>query len=158
MNPLPYKHFFTIVNGKFVWEDKNMLDLQRKLLEGKRGYAIIEEEVDKASSNQLAYYFGGIIRRECMNSNTFSGMGEMDIHNHLLLEVMGTVRSIILKNGETKLVNSVPDFNKIKDNKKKMTEYLEKLIPHLAIEYDIHVKPASMYKYNKFYIKTKIIE
>ena len=72
MRELAYKHYFTVVGNKFLWEDQEMFRLKKKMLNGKKGYAIIEEEVDKASSNQLAYYFGGIIRKECMNSNTFA--------------------------------------------------------------------------------------
>lgn len=129
----------------------------KKQLNGKRGYAIIEEEVDKASSNQFAYYFGGIIRHECMSSNVFAGMTEKEIHNHLLFEVLGDVRNVLIPDGTTKVMNCIPDFDDIKDSKKKMTDYLEKLIPHLQLEYGIHVKPADQYKYNKYYIKSKTI-
>jgi hypothetical protein len=158
MRPLSYKHYFTVIDEKFVWDDLEMFRLIKKTLDGKRGYAIIEEEVDKASSNQFAYYFGGIIRRECMSSNVFAGMSEKEIHNHLLFEVLGSVRNIAMGDGTTKVMNCIPDFDQIKDSKKQMTEYLEKLIPHLATEYNINVKPASMYKYNKYYIKTETIK
>jgi hypothetical protein len=157
MRELAYKHYFTVVGNKFLWEDQEMFRLKKKMLNGKRGYAIIEEEVDKASSNQLAYYFGGIIRKECMNSNVFAGMKEMEIHNHLLFEVRGSTRNISMPDGKTKIMELIPDFNEIKDNKKEMTKYLEEVIAKLQTEYNIYPKPAEHYKYNKFYIKERHI-
>lgn len=157
MRELAYKHYFTVVGNKFLWEDQEMFRLKKKLLNGKRGYAIIEEEVDKASSNQLAYYFGGIIRKECMNSNTFAGMKEKEIHNHLLFEVRGTTRNVLMPDGKTKLMELIPDFDEIKDNKKEMSKYLEEVIAKLQVEYNIFPKPAEHYKYNKYYIKERHI-
>ena len=142
----------------FVWDDPEMFRLKKRMLEGKRGYAIIEEEADKASSNQLAYYFGGIIRKECMNSNVFSGMKEHEIHNHLLFEVRGETRNIRMPDGTIKIMECIPDFNEIKDSKKKMATYLEEVIAKLESEYQIYPKPAEHYKYNKFYIKERKVE
>jgi len=133
-----------------------MFLLKKKMLEGKRGYAIIEEEAENASSNQLAYYFGGIIRNECMNSNTFAGMKEMEIHNVLLFELRGTTRNIIMPDGSRKLIEMIPDFDQIKNSKKKMSEYLEEVIALLETEYDIYPKPSEHYKStNKFKIPVK---
>jgi hypothetical protein len=155
MRDLAYKHFFTVIEERFVWDDPLMFEFKKRQLEGKRGYAIIEEEKDKASPNQLAYYFGGIIRKECMRSNVFASLSEKEIHNHLLFETRGSVRNIPYPNGTTKVMECIPDFDEIARDKSNMAKYIEEVIAKLQSEYDIHPKPASHYKYNKFYIETK---
>jgi len=155
MKPLPYKHYFTVKGGKYVWENLEMFNLIKRTLEGKRGYAIIEEETEKVSSNQLAYYFGGIIRQECMNSNCFAGLSEKDIHNYLLMAVRGSVRYVRRPGGETSIVEMPGDFDEIMRDKMKMAKYLEEVIAHLSSEFQIYVKPSSHYKANGFIVKTK---
>ena len=155
MRGLAYKHYFTVIGSVFKWDDPEMFQLKKKMLNGKRGYAIIEEETEPASINQFAYYFGGIIRKECMNSNVFAGMKEMEIHNILLFEIRGTTRNITMPDGSTKIMELIPDFNEIKASKKEMAKYLEEVIAKLNTEYNIFPKPADHYKYNKFYIKER---
>jgi len=144
-----YKHFFKVRDGKFIWEDEDMLEYKRKSLEGGRGYAIIEEAGDEITPNQYAYYFGGIIRKECMKSNTFQGLSEKQVHQVLFNELRSSVKGIKMPDGSTKLVTIAEDFSRYK--LPDMQKYIEELIPHLQVEYNIHPKPASHYKYNKFY-------
>lgn len=157
MKPLPYKHYFVVQNDKYVWEDPQMFELKRKMLEGKRGFAIIEEETEKTTGKQLAYYFGGIIRQECMKSNCFAGWAEKEIHNQLLIEVRGSMRMIHLPDGSTSLREMPGDFEKIMSDKAEMAKYIEEVIAKLETEYEIYPKPSEHYKStNKFVIKTKI--
>lgn len=151
MKELDYKHYFTVVNGKFVFEQKDMLEYIKRSFEGKRGFAIIKPVKEDVSPNQYAYYFGGIIRKECMVSESFAGLKEAQIHEILLREVEGDVKPIKNKVGVVKMVEVTPDFSSF--SKRRMAEYIQKLIAHLQVEYDIHPKPAEHYKYNKFYIK-----
>ena len=144
-----YKHFFQVIDGKFIFEGEDMLNFKRKSLEGRRGYAIIEEVEDDITPNQYAYYFGGIIRKECMKSDIFQGLSEKEVHQVLFLDLRSSVRGIKMPDGTTKLVNITDDFSRYK--KPDMWKYIEELIPHLQVEYNIHPKPASHYKYNKFY-------
>jgi hypothetical protein len=149
-----FKHYFNIRNGKFIWEAKDMFEYKRKALEGKRGYAIIEEEVDKVTPNQYAYYFGGIIRMECMNSEAFQGLTDKQIHSVLFAELRSSTKGILLPNGTTKLVQVTEDFSDYK--KDDMRKYIEELIPYLNVEYQIYPKPSEHYKDNKFYINPKV--
>ena len=148
-----YKHFFQVINGKFIFKEEDMLEFKRKNLEGKRGYAIIEPVEDDITPNQYAYYFGGIIRKECMKSNTFQGLSEKEVHQVLFKDLRSSVKGIKMPDGTTKLVTVTDDFGKYK--KSDMQKYIEELIPHLQTEYNIHPKPASHYKYNKFYFNEK---
>ena len=155
MRELAYKHFFIVKEGKFIWDDPQMFEYKKKSLDGRRGYAIIEEEKDKASTNQLAYYFGGIIRKECMKSNVFTGLSEKEIHNGILFETRGYVRNIQMPDGTTKIMECLPDFDDIVKDKGEMSKYISEVIILLQTDYNIHPKPASHYKYNKFHIETK---
>lgn len=154
MKTLEFKHYFKVSNGKFYFEDREMFDFVKRSLEGKRGYAIIKEIEEDISPNQFAYYFGGIIRGECMNSNAFAGWTERQIHEYLLKTLEGEVKPILKKSGEVVHEETVPDFSMFR--KRKMAEYISKVIPFLQMEFDIHPKPSDHYKYNKFQLKTQI--
>lgn len=148
-----YKHFFTVINGKFIFQQKDMFEYKRKSLEGMKGYAIIEPVEDDVTPNQYAYYFGGIIRKECMKSDIFQGLSEMEVHQVLFFDLRSSVKGIKQLDRTTRLITVTEDFNKY--SKKSMSKYIEELIPHLQTEYNIHPKPASHYKYNKFYMNDK---
>lgn len=150
MKGLKYKHFFTVRNGKYIWDDPDMFRAVRMQMEGRRGYAIIEEEKGQKTLNQLGYYFGGIIRHECMSSDVFAGYTDRQIHSILFGLLRSETKGVKLPDGSVKLVNVSEDFSKYKIDD--MTAYLEELIPFLQTEFDIHPKPPSHYKENRFLI------
>lgn len=156
MRELKFQHRFSVINGKFIWDDKEMLEYKRKTLEGKRGYAIIEELEEEISSNQWGYYFGGIIRRECMASDVFAGWTDKEIHNHLFAELRSQQKGIQMPDGTVRLVTVTEDFSSYKKND--MAKYIDELIPHLNVEYQIYPKPSSHYKDNKFFMNPKILK
>jgi hypothetical protein len=156
MKELLYKHLGKFLGGKPIWDDPQMYEYKKRNLEGKRFYMILEELENDISPNQYAYYFGGIIRRECMNSNVFAGFSDKEIHQVLFEELRSKTKGINRLDGTVQLVTITDDFSAYK--KPDMARYIEELIPHLELEYGIHVKPASHYKYNKFFINTKIIK
>ena len=151
MSQLEFKHYFRVEEGKFIFENSEMFELYKRKFEGRRGYTVIFDISDDPTPNQYAYYFGGIIRKECMQSNVFAGWTEKEIHLFLLKEVLGVHRQIKLRSGEVKTVFVAPDFDSL--GKNGMVDYISKLIPHLQIQFDIHPKPSEHYKYNKFYLK-----
>jgi len=151
-----YKHFFEVRNGKFIWEEKDMFMYKKMNLEGKRGYAIIELVTGDITPNQYAYYFGGIIRKECMISEVFQGFSENEVHQVLFAELRSSVKGIKQLDGTTKLITVSEDFAAYK--KEDMRKYIEELIPHLHEKYRIYPKPAENYKYNKFYIRERKIK
>lgn len=151
-----YKHYFTIRDGKFIWEEQDMLEFKRKSLEGRRSYAILEEVEDDITPSQYAYYFGGIIRKECMRSDIFQGLSDKQIHQVLFMELRSTQKGIKMPDGTTRLVTVTDDFGNYK--KPDMIQYISEVIPHLQVEYDIHPKPAEHYKYNRFYMDPKTMK
>ena len=91
-----------------------------------------------------------------MSSNTFAGFSDKEIHQILFAELRSKTKGVHRPDGTVQLVTVTDDFAAYK--KPDMMKYIEELIPHLALEYNIHVKPASHYKYNKFFLDTKIIK
>ena len=130
-----------------------MFRYKKLSLEGRRGYAIIEQITGEVTPNQYAYYFGGIIRKECMVSNAFQGLSEKQVHQVLFAELRSSVKGIKCLDGTTRLVTVTEDFEAY--GKESMRKYIEELIPHLNTEYRIFPKPAEHYKYNKFYLKER---
>ena len=111
---LKFQHRFSVINGKFIWDDKEMLEYKRKILEGKRGYAIIEELEEEISTNQWGYYFGGIIRQECMDSNVSAGWTDKEIHNHLFSELRSQQKGVQMPDGTVRLVTVTEDCSAYK--------------------------------------------
>lgn len=152
---LRFKHYFRVFDGKIIFEDKGMLDLIKSKLEGKRAYMIIDQDKDKVSSNQYAFYFAGIIRKECMNSNVFKGLSEWEIHKILFSELRSYTASYAKADGTAMHKSITDNFEKytISD----MAEYLEELIAYLATEYGIYVKSKEQYSdTNKYIGNTKV--
>ena len=148
---IEFKHHFSVESGEFIWKDAEMFEFYKRKFAGRRGYAVIFETKDDPTPNQYAYYFAGIIRKECMQSNCFAGWTEKQISKFLLKEVMGITKQIKMPDGTIKHVILAPDFDSL--GKEGMIEYISKLIPYLQTELDIYPKPSEHYKYNKFYLK-----
>lgn len=157
MAELKYKHRFTVKDGKFIFDDKAMFEFIRKNLEGKQGFAIIEEEEKDISFDQFAYYFAGIIRRECMVSNTFEGLIEKEVHGILMMETGHSTTITYNHPKKGRIIYEIPEDIK-KWSMKKMALYVEEVIALLNTEYQIYPKPPNHYKYNKYYMDPKKIE
>ena len=149
---LEYKHWFNCKDGKLYWDRPDLLLAKIHMLESRRGYAIITFAKEPITPNQYAFYFGGIIRGECMNSNCFQNVTEKEIHKILFSELRTYTKEIIIqkKDGEIdhKMESFVEDFDSY--SKDQMTKYIEELIPYLELEYGIHVKTKEEYQYNQY--------
>ena len=156
MKFLEYKHFFICKNGVFIFEDPEMLKYKKLNLEGKRGYSIIQEDIPGPSTNQYAYYFGGIIRNECLSSNIFAGWTEYEVHEVLFAELRSHTRVVEMPDGKTIVKTVTDDFSTY--DKDDMRLYIEELIPYLLNNYGIVVKPSDYYKYNKYRINPKTLK
>jgi hypothetical protein len=109
-----------------------------------RYFITIEEENIKKTPSQLGFLFGGIYKSECMNSNAFSGLSEKEIHQELFRELEEYPKVYIDKKGEESVKMFVPDFNSY--NREEVKTYIDKLIAHLATEYDIYIRNPEEYK------------
>lgn len=140
---LKFRHYFTVINGERHYNDEGMLKLILSKLEGKKAYETFHEEKEPISNDLYAFYFGGIIRHECMASNVFASLTEREIHNVLFSEIRSHTVTIRLPDGSATHKSVSDDFHKY--TKKDMLSYIEELIPHLQLEYGIHVKEKEKY-------------
>ena len=149
-----YKHFFAVKDGKIIWERKEMLDFEKTQLEGKRGFAVFEEVTDGPSTDQYGYYFGGIIRKECMVSNAFAGQNVYQIHSALMMETGHTIVTTYEHPKRGRIIHEVPQDIK-KWSVKTMRNYIEQVIALLNTDYQIYPKPSEHFKDNKYYMDPK---
>jgi len=156
MPQVKYKHFFTIKNGKFVWDSEEMLNVIRIQYEGKRGYATFEEVNNGPSLDQYGYYFHGIIRMECMNSEAFGGMNEKEVHYALIMQIDPQTITFHHPEKGRVIYHYPPDIKKW--SVKKMAQYIEKVIALLNVEYHIYPKPSTHFKGNNYYMDKKIFK
>jgi len=154
---LDFKHFFIVRDGELIYDNKEMLSFFVKRLEGKRGYLIVREYEEEVTPNQWAFYFGGIIRSECMNSDCFIGLTDKQIHQVLFSELRSKEIIITLPDGSTRQKTITDDFKAY--GKRKMARYMDDVIKHLQVDYNIHVKDPKMYAgYNKMLIRMKTLD
>ena len=151
---LDFKHFFVVKDDNVIYQNEEMLSFFFKRLEGKRGYLLVREYEEEISPNQYAYYFGGIIRAECMNSDCFASLTDKQIHQ-VLFEELRSKQVIITKADGSSYFKTVTDDFKAY-GQRKMALYITNVIAHLQVDYNIHPKDPKMYAgYNKMIIRMK---
>lgn len=150
MKKAVYKHWVRRKSNKnqLVFDNPEMWVKEIEGLKPTARYFItIEEENIKKTPSQLGFLFAGIYRAECMNSNAFSGLNEYEIHQALFEELESYPKVFLDKNGEEVVKHFVPNLNSYK--KDEVQAYIDKLIAHLATEYDVFVKTPEEYKLSK---------
>jgi len=154
---LEYKHWFTNSEGVLYWDKPDLLNAKLEMTRNQRGYAIITTAEDKPTVNQYAFYFGGIIRGECMHSNFFLGLSEKEIHQVLFREIRTYTRGRTVINIDGEYIEKKEEFIEDFDSygKKQMTKYIQELIPHLLHEYNIKVKDPKEYSLRNSHITSK---
>lgn len=154
---IAFRHFFTPVNGRILWENEEVLNYILYNGNGKRHYAVIYEWQEDITPDMYSFYFGGIIRGECMNSNCFASLTHSEIHQILFSELRSHLVSYVKPNGTRETKSVIDDFSQYK--KKDMIAYIEELIPHLQNEYNIHIKSKDKYHgTEKYVIEPKIMK
>ena len=117
------KHFFTVENGKEVYDDEKLYKSSLKNFEGQKAYKVIRPVAKIISPEQNSFYFGYIIGVKCKQSEIFRGWNNIIIHNTL----WG-----ILRPGER--------FESL-NTRKKFSDYIDEVIPYLATEFKIYIEP-----------------
>jgi len=144
MSYIEYKHYFTVdSNGNVRLENQQMYDHAISKIKH-RGFFIIKNENADVQHKLYKFYFGVVIRKYCKGSNVFSVYTVEKIHEILFQDIRG---SSVVINGNVRIVYDKP-FDKYNHND--MKEYISEIIPHLAVEYGIHVKSnKDQYEYKK---------
>lgn len=119
------KHFYTVKNGKPVYEDEKLYNIVMRQNEGKRCYNVIRPVTKEISPGTYNYYFGYIIA-ECKNIFIFAGWSYSDIHNHLWKELR-------------------PGLSFASAKAKDLLGYIEELIPYLFEKYKLVIQPDTKF-------------
>lgn len=131
MSDVKLKHRFVIKHGGRYYLQPMKLHQRLMELEGKSGYDIIEEDFDPTTKDQFAYYYGGIIKAVCMQTEMFAGNEETEIDDHFR-DLFLTYRKMISINGKHREVVKQDHLSSL--GKKKMAEYITKVIAWLGNE------------------------
>lgn len=140
-------HLGTVKNGRVVYDRPVFLQSELDKLEGRQIRIYFEEIKEKKSIPQLAFYFGGIIRKTCMGSTLFEGWMEGEIDQFFRTRFLSYIKTIRSSDGT---VTFTTVQNELRDlTKDEMTLFINHVIQFLA-ENGIEVLEPEMYKYNKY--------
>jgi len=151
-----YIHHGIVRNNELIHDRPEMWKQQLHSLEGHRIEQTIEKENESVTISQRGYYFGGIIRTACMNTNKFAGWLESEIHQFFLQTLRSYSKTIVDKitDGLEKetTYHIIEDFSSY--SRSEMKGYIEDVLNWLALE-EIFPEPPENYKLNKYEYKKK---
>jgi hypothetical protein len=142
-----YNHRGIVTNSKMIFDLPEMFNAKRTSLEGKRFSMILEEEFEPPTNPQRGYYFGAIIGLECINSSDFAGWTKDEIHNYLVEKITGYNKSVKIR-GKEQIVRCIDQISEY--SKRRMNDYIEKVMLLLSTEHGIVVKDSSEYALQKY--------
>jgi hypothetical protein len=140
-------HYGTVKNGRIIYDRPVFYQAELQKLDGKDVKVVIEERKEKKTIPQLAFYFGGIIRKTCLESTLFEGWMDEEIDQffrHRFLSYIKTMRYPDNTSAAVKVINELRDLSK-----DEMTMFISHVIRFLN-ENGIEVLEPEMYKYNKY--------
>lgn len=149
------KHRWVIKNGVRHYMKPVLLQQRLLQLEGKSGYDVIEEAFDPNTRDQYGYYFGGIIRATCMQTEQFSAMEEDEIDAFFRDKFLTYQKAVTFK-GQPVIVTRRIDIKEL--GKRKMAEYITKVIAYLATEENIIVPEPSDFILKRYTTKERKAE
>lgn len=130
---LNYYHLAEVKNGKLIFDNEHMFNLDLHNKENKRVRVLIEEDRPKASVKSKNYYFA-ILRNEATQMNEFAGLTVDEIHTILYRRIYGS------QLGETQ---AIEQFNQMNDRNFKA--YLDSTIDFLT-NLGARIKPPATYQ------------
>lgn len=148
--PPKIRHYGIMKGRKIHLHNLPLFNKNADALEGKRIEFTMDEEREKPSGDQHAYYRGAVIETG-LTAECFGGWTRDELHSFFVDEFLGIDRmvEIKLKDGtiKKKIQRDKPSLADL--NKKEMSEYVEKCIAFLANE-GITVYDSNVYKLNKY--------
>lgn len=142
-------HTGIVRNGKPYFDLFKLYNAELLQLEGKRFQMTIQKEHVPKTQAQRGYYFGGIIRKSCMSTESFGGWEFDEIDNYLRRSVRTRKKVVVNKEGEERTVDFV-DADIEHYTKDEMAQYINDVLDYLALYHEIHPLEASKYKYGKY--------
>lgn len=157
MSQEPTIHFYgTVKNGSRQYYKNPMHQQLLASLEGKEFEETLRERFVDTTPDQMGYYRAGIIRHACMESEDFGGWSEKEIS-----EWFGSMFLIFAKNKVIKHKGQEqPTILVVKEStanigKKRMSEFIEKVLHYLAEQHDIYPLSPEDYFNGKYATQIK---
>lgn len=136
-----------IGNTSLEFLDKDALFHVCHILNGKVVTITIDDNPKPISPDLYAFYFGIIIRKECMSSEAFrTYYDEMELHNMFASKLRSYIRMVV-KNGKSDTERKVDDVLSYDDDTFKL--YIEDLKWYLEQEFNIIIKDYETYHIDK---------
>jgi hypothetical protein len=150
-----------VVNSVLKYDNQELFSSVLQKFNNKDVVVTIELTHTPIDKDLYAFYFGIIIRKECMSSEQFQGsFNEMDIHEMLQKEFRNYVRvaETIRDDGTIDREAVYCVDNTLLYDKSNFMAYLNDVILYLGSEFNIHVKDYDQYVIDKNrYTKTNAI-
>lgn len=140
-----------IIKGEKYYFNERLAKLQYEKLEGKEFEEILQEKREHISSDQYAYYFGGIIAGTCMKATIFEGWTKEEIDQYFCNELL-SLSKVRMVGGKVKQITTVRQKSEL--SMKEFAEFVDNVINLLAMEHQIAVLPPEDYKLGKY--KTRV--
>ena len=141
------RHKASVRKGKISFRKPIVNQNNIERLEGKDIYVMYEEVYDPKTTDQLGYYFGGIIRATCMETELFGGWEFNDIDREFRTMFLTFTKYKELGNGEKVPIIYVDELRDL--SKTRMSKFTENVLNWLAI-HEIYPLEPEEYKLGKY--------
>lgn len=152
MSQEPTIRFYgTVKNGLRQYYKQPMHQQLLASLEGKEFEETLQERFVDTTPDQMGYFRAGIIRHACMESEDFGGWSEQEIANHFAEKFLTFTKAkqILFKGKQTGIEIKVTEST-ANLGKKRMSEFIEKVLNYLAEEHEVFPLSPDDYMANKY--------
>lgn len=140
------RHLGVVKNGKFQAYKPELLKSELQEKEGQPVYLLVQDYEVEKTTDELGYYYGGIIAGTCMRTEIFGGWEKEEIDDFFQTMFLDEHITKMMK-GEVVSFNRRNRISKL--TKKNMSMFINKVIQYLASE-GIVVLPSEMYLKSKY--------
>lgn len=135
-------------NGSIIYKNETIFSSQIRKFEGKNVVITIENDSPPISEDLYAFYFGIIIRKECLGSDSFMGnfYSEKELHEIFQYKLRRWVKTNTI-NGKTEVTEKVDDV--LQYSQEDFAKYINDLKIYLEAEFGIVIKDYKEYIIDK---------
>lgn len=137
------RHYGIIKNGKKIYYNQPLYDQQMLNLEGQEFEEVIKKRFHKVTEDQRNYYFGAILKVAHKHDAFIHFNKPDDIHEDIIAPMFLGYTKIVEFRGqkiEKKEVRSTTSLSK-----EEMSEFIDRVIQWLAMEFDITIYSPEAY-------------
>ncbi len=137
------RHYGIIQNGKKTYYNQPLYDQQLLNMEGQEFEEVIKKRFHKVSNDAHAYYRGAVLATAHKHDAFIHFNKADDIHNDVIAPMFLSHIKPVTLNGRT--FDKIEYTSTASFSKQEMSEFIDRVISWLAIEFDIVVYSPEMY-------------